>query len=88
MKNAFPTWIPRQCWVHYPEVVVRRCFVKKVFLKISQNSQENTCARAPFLIKLQPCRRNDVAKTSWGRLNFGFIDVLDWSEMVVATTFF
>ena len=28
-------------------------FCKKVFLKISQNSQENTCARVPFLIKLQ-----------------------------------
>ena len=27
---------------------------KKVFLKISQNSQENTCSRASFLIKLQP----------------------------------
>ena len=25
------------------EAVVRRCSVKKVFLKISQNSQENTC---------------------------------------------
>ena len=24
----------------------------KVFLKILQNSQENTCARVPFLIKL------------------------------------
>ena len=30
----------------------RRCSVKKVFLEISQNSQENTCARASFLIKL------------------------------------
>ena len=28
-------------------------FCKKVFLEISQNSQENTCARVPFLIKLQ-----------------------------------
>ena len=27
--------------------------VRKVFLKISQNKQENTCARAFFLIKLQ-----------------------------------
>ena len=27
--------------------------VKKVFLEISQNSQENTSARVPFLIKLQ-----------------------------------
>ena len=30
-----------------------RCFVKKMFLKNSQNSQENTCARVAFLIKLQ-----------------------------------
>ena len=27
------------------EAVVQRCSVKKVFLEISQNSQENTCAR-------------------------------------------
>ena len=35
------------------EAVVRRCSVKKVFLEMSQNSQENTCARVSFLIKLQ-----------------------------------
>ena len=35
--------------------VVRRCSVKKVFLEISQNSQENTCARDSFLINLQAC---------------------------------
>ena len=35
------------------EAVVQRCSVKKVFLKISQNSQENTCARVSFLIKFQ-----------------------------------
>ena len=34
------------------EVVVPRCSVKKAFLEISQNSQENTCARVSFLIKL------------------------------------
>ena len=28
---------------------------KKVLLEISQNTQENTCARASFLIKLQAC---------------------------------
>ena len=33
------------------EAVVQRCSVKKVFLKISQNSQENTCTRFSFLIK-------------------------------------
>ena len=35
--------------------VTRRCSVKKVFLKIWHNSQENTCARIYFLIKLQAC---------------------------------
>ena len=34
------------------EAVAQRCSVKKVFLEISQNSQENTCARASVLVKL------------------------------------
>ena len=34
------------------EAVIQRCSVK-VFLKILQNSEENPCARVPFLIKLQ-----------------------------------
>ena len=34
------------------EGVAQRCSVKKVFLKILQNSQEITSARASFLIKL------------------------------------
>ena len=34
------------------EADVQRCSVKKVFLEISQNSQENTCARDSFSIKL------------------------------------
>ena len=29
------------------EAVALMCSVKKVFLEISQNSHENTCARAP-----------------------------------------
>ena len=37
----------------YTEVVIQRCSVKKLFLEISQNSQENTCARVSFLKKLQ-----------------------------------
>ena len=35
------------------EAVIRMCSVKKVFLEILQNPQENTCARDSFLIKLQ-----------------------------------
>ena len=37
-------------WV---ETVVLRCSIKKLVLKILQNSQENTCTRVSFLIKLQ-----------------------------------
>ena len=35
------------------EAVTWSCSVKKVFLKISQNSQGNTCVRVSLLIKLQ-----------------------------------
>ena len=31
------------------EVIVQRCSTKKVFLEVSKNSQENTCARVSFL---------------------------------------
>ena len=34
------------------EAVVQRCSVKKVFLKFSQNSQGNMCARASFFNKV------------------------------------
>ena len=44
------------------EAVVRRCSVEKVFLEISQNSQENTCARVSFLIKLQAWASNFIKK--------------------------
>ena len=37
------------------EAVTKRYSVKKVFLEILHNSQENTCARVSFLIKLQAC---------------------------------
>ena len=32
----------------WTEAVTPRCSVKKLFLKIPENSQENTCARAFF----------------------------------------
>ena len=35
------------------EAVAQTCSVRKVFLEISQNSRENTCARVSILIKLQ-----------------------------------
>ena len=37
----------------HAESVVQRYSVKNVFLKVSQNSQENTCVRVSFLMMLQ-----------------------------------
>ena len=34
------------------EAVIWRCSVKKVFFKISLHSQQNTCARVSFLLKV------------------------------------
>ena len=45
------TFIP-----HQSEAVVQRYSVKNVILEISQNLQENTCARISFWIKLQTWR--------------------------------
>ena len=50
------------------EAVAQRCFVKKVFLEISQNSQENTCARVSFLIKLQAVACNFIKKETLAQL--------------------
>ena len=40
----------------------RRCSMKKVLLTISQNSQNNTCDRVSFLIKLQVLACNIIKK--------------------------
>ena len=46
------------------EAVAQRCSVKKVFLEISQNSQENNCARVSFVIKLKAWTCNFIKKDS------------------------
>ena len=46
------------------EAVTWRCSAKKRFLKISQNSQENTCARVSFLIKVA---ERELQKRLWHR---------------------
>ena len=45
------------------EAAIRGVLCKKVFLKISQNSQENTCAKVSFLIKLQVWQKNHFYRT-------------------------
>ena len=46
----------------FAEAATRGVLWKKVFLEISQNSQENTCVRASFLIKLQAQACNFIKK--------------------------
>ena len=57
------------------EAVAQTCSIKKVFLEILQNSQENTCARVSFLIKLQASatllkRDSDTVVFLWIFQNF------------------
>ena len=52
------------------QAVARGCSVKKVFLDISQNSQENTCARVSFLIKLQVEACNFIKKETLAQVFF------------------
>ena len=47
------------CKMLNPEAVVRGCPLKKVFLEISQNSQENTCARVSFYLN---CKKETLAQ--------------------------
>ena len=44
------------------KAVTKMCSVKKVFLEISTNSQENTFVRVPFLIKLQALACNFIKR--------------------------
>ena len=46
LQNIFKIWFYEL--LISSEAVIWRFSVKKVFLKISQNAHENTCARAAF----------------------------------------
>ena len=48
----------------YPEAATGGVLQEKVFLEILQNSQENTCARVSFLIKLQAWGSDSVMNVS------------------------
>ena len=52
------------------EADVQRCSVKKVFLEISQNSQENTCARHSGVSQIikERCIENPVKHLRWSFL--------------------
>ena len=66
----------------HPEAVVRRCSVRKVFLQISQYSQENTCARVSFLITLQASGCNFIKKEALAQALF--LEFCEISENTVS----
>ena len=62
LANKYYQWMSRVRWSSAKrnkrynkcsEAATRGVLWKKVFLEISQNSQQNTCGRVSFLIKLQ-----------------------------------
>ena len=52
----------------YIGAIIYRRFVKKIFLKISQNSLESTCIRTSFLIKLQIKKLQMTLGLKWVKL--------------------
>ena len=74
--------------VNSAEAVTRRCCIKKMLLKILQNTQENACARVSFLIKLQAEACNFIKKETVAQVfscefceifqNTFFIEHLRW----------
>ena len=52
------------------EAVIRRFSVRKAFLKISQNSQKNTCSRVSFVIQLKAEAYNFIKKVTLTQMFF------------------
>ena len=71
--------------VLFSEAVAQKCSVKMVFLENSQNSQENTCARVSFLIKLQASELQAIVSLMDFTLdNFGFLTEIQinyWTDI-------
>ena len=54
----------------FSEAVVQRCSVKKVFLEISLDSQENSCARVLFLETLAQVFSCEFCEISKNNLSY------------------
>ena len=67
------------------EAVVQRCSGKKVFLEISQNSLENTCARVSFWIKIFWRRCFSLNFVKFIRTSF-YIEHLRWLPVLFQYT--
>ena len=64
--------------------VARRCYVRKVFLKFSQNSQKNTCAGASFSFKLAciQSKKNTLTRV----LSYEFCEIYKKTYFVCRTS--
>ena len=67
LQKAEAYWQPKR---GSTKAFVQRCSVKKVFMKILQNSQENTCARIFFLNKVTDLRPATLLKERLWRSSF------------------
>ena len=62
------------------EAATRDVFLKKVFLKFSQNSQQNTCAKATgFPLKIAKFLRTPFLQHASGRLLLWYVLFLHYS---------
>ena len=71
-----------------PEAVARRCSAKKLFLKILQNSQENTCVGVSFSIKLKASGNSVFFSVNFAKMlraHFYLISVKSSSAMTHKT---
>ena len=70
------------------EAVVWRCSVKTVLLKISRNSQENTCMGVCFFNKVAACQPASLSKKwiRWTSANGCFC--ADWKHFCFVKKFF
>ena len=66
-KKGFPLIDDNPSLVKFQEALVQRCSVKKVLLEISHNLQENICARASVLVKLQAFLKPFSIEHVWTR---------------------
>ena len=67
------------------EAVAQRCSVKKVFLQISQNPQENTHARVSFARKMQAEACNFIKKDTLAQMfscKFLTLNTLNFNALI------
>ena len=55
-EKVLTFWLRNSVMLYYKESATACVLSKQLFLKISQNSQENTCGRASFFIKMTPAQ--------------------------------